>query len=97
LLIGALALFNTDRPSSTAGALPDSHNEEGIPYPEVPRLPLEEAKARFEAGTAIFVDVRSRGAYERAHIANAISLPLADLQARYRELPRDAEILTYCT
>lgn len=72
-----------------------SHQADQVPYPEVPRISLAEAKARHDAGTALFVDVRAQEEYDTAHIPNAISLPLADLEARYQELPQDAEIITY--
>ncbi len=88
LLAGRLALTPT--------LLPDVHDDEGIPYPEAPRISLAEAKARFDARTALFVDVRSQGEYDAAHILNAQLLSLAELPARYRELPRDREIITYC-
>ncbi len=98
LIVLAAALFfglNRSTPASTE--LPDYHDETGIPYPEVPRITPAEAKAKYDAGTALFVDVRSLGEYETAHIPNAISLPLTELEARYQELPRDAEIIIYCT
>jgi len=66
-----------------------------IPHPEVPRIPLAEAKTRYDGGTALFVDTRSQEAYESARISAAISLSLADLEAGYQGLPRDAEIITY--
>jgi hypothetical protein len=97
LLIAVLVFVNSSSPGPTVGTLPDTHDEQGIPYPEVSRIPLTEAKARFEAGTAVFVDVRGRRDYETAHIPKAISLPLAVLEARYQELPRDAELLAYCS
>jgi len=97
LLVGAVFLVTLNRPAPAATPLPDSHDEQGIPYPEVPRISLPEARARHDAGTALFVDVRSQGEYETAHIPDAISLPLANLAARYQELPLDAEIITYCT
>ena len=100
LVIGFLLLFNAERPTpptDSAAALPDSHDEQGIPYPEVPRISLADAKARSEAGIAFIVDVRSQEDYAAAHIPDAISLPLADLEMRYRDLPQDAEIITYCT
>ena len=68
-----------------------------IPYPEVPRLSVAEDKAHYDAGTALFVDVRSAEAFSRGHIARAISLPLSELEWRYKELPRDATIVTVCT
>jgi rhodanese-related sulfurtransferase len=61
----------------------------------VPRISLAEAQARYDDGTALFVDVRGQEEYDTAHIPDAISLPLADLEARYQELPQDAEIITY--
>lgn len=108
LVIGFLLLFNANRPAPTIGsaaAPPDSPDERSIPYPEVPRISLADAKARFEAGIAFIVDVRSQEDYAAAHIPNAVSLPLADLstssrqvlETRYGDLPQDAEIITYCT
>jgi hypothetical protein len=111
IVAGVLALINSNRSAATpstvrpaatlssgaAAALPDSHNEEGIPYPKVPRISPTDAKAAVDAGTAVIVDVRSQGEYDTAHVSTAISLPLADLEARYQELPQDAEIITYCT
>ncbi|MGC8857236.1 MAG: rhodanese-like domain-containing protein, partial [Anaerolineae bacterium] len=68
-----------------------------IPESEIPRLQLEEAKAAFEAGTAVFVDVRSATSYAAAHIPGALSIPLADLEARLSELDPNQWIITYCT
>ncbi len=97
LLIAFIAL-NPASPAPTANSLPeDSHDASGIPYPEVPRISLTDAKARFDAQTALFVDVRTQGEYDTAHIPNTVSLPLADVQTRYQELLRDREIITYCT
>ena len=97
IVASALLALKLNRPAPVTSSVPDSHSEEGIPYPQVPRILPVEARARYDAGTAIFVDVRTQGEFETAHIPNAISLPLADLDARYRELPREAEIITYCT
>jgi rhodanese-related sulfurtransferase/DNA-binding transcriptional ArsR family regulator len=45
----------------------------------------------------IFVlDVRPREEFEAGHIAGAWSIPLADLKARLREIPRKREIVAYC-
>lgn len=96
-LILAAFFFLPGRSNPAATALPDEHDEAGIPYPDVPRLPVTDAKGRFDAGTATFVDVRSQEDYAQAHIPNALSLPLAELETRYQELPLQAEILTYCT
>jgi 3-mercaptopyruvate sulfurtransferase SseA len=71
--------------------------EAQIPESEIPRIPLEEAKAAFDSGAAVFVDVRSATSYEAAHIPGALSIPLADLEARLSELDPNKWIITYCT
>ena len=77
--------------------VPDEHNDSGLPYPDVPRISVAETRERFENGTAVIVDVRNAQEYAEAHIPDALSIPLDDLQTRYQELPRSAEIVTYCT
>ncbi|MGI5837852.1 MAG: rhodanese-like domain-containing protein [Chloroflexota bacterium] len=62
---------------------------------EVPRTNVEDAKASFDRGEAVFVDLRSREAYERSHIPGAVSIPIQELYIRYGELPRDRKIIFY--
>ncbi len=61
----------------------------------VPRISIEEAKNKFDDGSAVFVDTRSQADYEKAHIPGAISMPLRELPTRLGELPRGKEIITY--
>ena len=68
-----------------------------IPYPEVPRVSPPEAQQRLEQGQAVLVDVRGKALYDAAHAAGAISIPEAEMGARLNELPRDQEIILYCT
>jgi 3-mercaptopyruvate sulfurtransferase SseA len=84
-------------PTQAVTELPDEHGSEGLPYPEVPRVNAAEAKGRVDAGQAILVDVRSQGEYDTAHAQGATLLSLADLEARYRELPQGKELIFYCT
>ncbi len=64
---------------------------------DVPRISVEEAKAHFDNGTALFVDSRSAGEYDRAHIAGAA--PGYALTTEMLEKAQQAEqlIITYCT
>jgi hypothetical protein len=66
---------------------------------EVPRVPLDVAKAAIDTGQAIVVDVRSAEAYQASHIPGAISIPLADIEANPTGLKLDKNqwIITYCT
>lgn len=64
---------------------------------EVQRVTLEESKAAFDSKEAVFLDVRSASSYAARHIPGALSIPLAELQARIAELDPDQWIITYCT
>ncbi len=46
--------------------------------------------------TLLLVDMRAREDYQRGHIKGALSMPLEEIDKRYRDLPRDKEIVTYC-
>ena len=69
----------------------------GIPYPEIPRVSLEDAKAAFDSGTAVFVDVRGESSFAQSHIPGAISMTEADLPDHMDDLDRSSWIITYCT
>ncbi len=68
-----------------------------IPFPEVPRITVEEAAAHQAAGTALILDVRSAQSYAEGHIPNSISLPLANLESDWTTLPKARLIITVCT
>ena len=65
---------------------------------DVPRVSLEQLKEKLDAGADIvIVDVRSKGDFDEGHISGAVSIPWQqEMEARYTELPRDKEIITYC-
>jgi hypothetical protein len=85
--------------------LPDSNNQPSpiaeLPATEadVPRVTIEDAKAAFDEGTAVIVDVRWRASYEAAHAAGALSIPLEEFENNIGgiDLPGDQWIITYCT
>ncbi len=66
---------------------------------EVPRVTPERAKAAFDSGKAIIVDVRSAQAYAASHITGASYIPLADIETNPDglNLDKDQWIITYCT
>ena len=65
----------------------------GEPMEAVSRAEL---LARVRSGDAVVVDLRPAEEYEAGHIAGAISIPLADLEAHLAELPAGVEIVAYC-
>ncbi len=48
------------------------------------------------SGQVVVIDVRPQSEFEAAHLPYARSLPLAELERRINELPRDADIVAYC-
>jgi photosystem II stability/assembly factor-like uncharacterized protein len=65
---------------------------------EVPRLTPQQVKALLDEGEQlVLVDTRSRAAYDRDRIPGALSVPLAEIEARHGELPQDKKIVLYCT
>jgi hypothetical protein len=101
LIIGLLAvlLLNREEPATALppASQPQAAAQQAIPYSDVPRISPTDAKAQQDTGQAVVVDVRDAESYQAAHVKGAISIPLDSLEARMQELPKNAEIITYCT
>lgn len=95
LIVLAVMFYRANPPSVVD--IPDEHDASGLPYPDVPRISAADTRERSENGTAVIVDVRSPQEYAEGHIPKALSIPLNELQTRYQDLSREAEIITYCT
>jgi rhodanese-related sulfurtransferase len=65
------------------------------------RVRSEDAKQAFDDRTAVFMDARSRRAYEAGHIPGAIHLMGSEVMTRGKALLkdhlRDIRIITYCS
>lgn len=65
---------------------------------EVPRITAEELKGKLDRGIdVIIVDSRGKDSFEQEHIKGAFSIPLGEMEERHNELPKDKEIVFYCT
>lgn len=80
------ATSNTARPMPVHKPTPDAAK----------RVSQEEAFRLYQAGTAVFVDVRSREQYDLGHIKGAFSIPGSQIIKRLREVPPNKTIITYC-
>ena len=60
------------------------------------RITREEAIKMVAAKKAVYVDVRGKDQYDIEHIQGAISIPLADVVTRMKDLPKGKFIITYC-
>src|SRR6266568_7231132 len=65
--------------------------------PQLEAISGDELLARLRSGESlVVVDVRPTEEYQAAHVAGAVSIPLAELEQRLRELPREREVVAYC-
>lgn len=97
LLVLASVLLFQNQTSPAPSQVPGSSEHEEESYPEIERVSLQKAKAAFDSGTAIFVDVRASQAYAAAHVAGSSSVPLTEIETRLAELDPNQWIITYCT
>jgi rhodanese-related sulfurtransferase len=56
----------------------------------------EQILALVRDGAVTLLDVRPAREFEAGHLPGARSVPLAELPARLRDLPRDREVVAYC-
>ena len=68
-----------------------------IPFAEIPRVRLPDAKAAYDLKNAVFIDVRGEPFYSEGHIPGALSIPLTELADRLGELKPSDWIIPYCT
>lgn len=63
---------------------------------ELSPLAPEELLQRAARGEVVVIDVRPREEYDTGHLPHAQSMPLDELRARVRELPRKKPVVAYC-
>lgn len=51
---------------------------------------------RVKSGDVTVLDVRPAEEYAAGHLPGAVSIPVAELKARLKELPKNREIVAYC-
>lgn len=57
---------------------------------------VEELRIRLKREDAVLVDVRPETEYRAGHIGGAVSIPLADLTRRFKQLPKKKTVVAYC-
>ena len=63
---------------------------------ELQPVTLKELRRRLRDGDVTVLDVRPREEYDTAHIPGALSIPVAELKRRIREVPKNREVIAYC-
>jgi rhodanese-related sulfurtransferase len=56
----------------------------------------DELLRRVRSGEVTVLDVRPPEEYRAGHIPGALSIPVGELKARLKELPKDREVIAYC-
>ena len=64
---------------------------------EATRISLADAKKEFDAGNAVFLDTRAEAAYNNEHIKGALNVTEANLEEKYKEIPKGKKIIAYCS
>jgi 3-mercaptopyruvate sulfurtransferase SseA len=67
---------------------------------EVERITVDELKAKIAKNEPVtIIDDRSEGSYESSEtqIKGSIRITVDEIQSRLKEIPRDREVVTYCT
>ena len=89
-----------DSPSTLLPLTPQ-FDQSGLPLTEVdvPRITPADAKAAFDAGLAVILDVRDLSSFSQKHISGAVLVPLNDIELNPIGIPypQDQWIITYCT
>jgi len=88
---GGWYLYEALNPEEVLQAPPQSEGDDA----SIPRVSLADAKAAYETGSAVFVDVRDAESYAQSHISGALSIPLSELPDRMGELKPSDWIITY--
>jgi len=102
LLVLTLSACSASTPTEMAVTVePTSRPADNLPQTEadVPRVTVEEAKAAFDSGAAVIVDVRTTQSFVTRHIAGALSIPLTRIEENPKSVSFDKNqwIITYCT
>ncbi|MGQ3478222.1 MULTISPECIES: ArsR/SmtB family transcription factor [Paenibacillus] len=63
---------------------------------DVQTLTMDEVREKINNDSIILVDLRPKEEYDMDHIAGAISMPMEELDALIREIPKNTEIIAYC-
>jgi flagellar basal body rod protein FlgC len=68
-----------------------------LPYPNVNRISLADAKAAYDSASAVFIDVRGDPSYSTSHIKGALDIAYADIVSGMADLDKSKHYILYCT
>lgn len=63
----------------------------------VKRISAEDLRDRVNSGKAVVIDVRDANSYATSHIKGALHIPMSSVQANLDRLPKEKDVVAYCT
>jgi rhodanese-related sulfurtransferase/DNA-binding MarR family transcriptional regulator len=63
---------------------------------ELGTITRDALRSRLREGDVVVLDVRPAAEYEADHIRGALSIPIADLKSRLKEIPDGTDVVAYC-
>jgi hypothetical protein len=64
---------------------------------DVPRIAAEDLREKHKGNAVVVIDTRDAASYASGHIPGALHIPMASIEANLDRIPKDREIVTYCT
>ncbi len=96
MLFGSVIIFMDISAQPEAEATPTEVSLQ-IPYPQVKRVSLVDAKAAYDLGHAIFIDTRGEPYYSQGHIPGALSITDREILSQLERFSPNDWLITYCT
>lgn len=88
---------NTPPVTGTNAITPVQEHSQSPDKAAVARISAEDLRERMRSGNVVVVDVRDANSFAQGHIAGAMHVPFATVEAQLASLPKGKEIVTYCT
>lgn len=88
----ALREFGIERNAEIRKVVEDFRRDKGA----FESVTLDDLIEREDLRDCIFLDVRPQAEFDSGTIPNAISIPVDELNDRFKELPRDKKIVAFC-
>lgn len=63
----------------------------------VKRIAAEDLREKLNRGEVTVIDTRAASAFANGHIPGALNIPMSSVEANLDRIPRNKEIVTYCT
>lgn len=80
-------------PAPVADAAHAEHEDDGVP-----RISAAEAIEMVKSGKALIIDTRDPTSFEAMHVKGASNVPYQEfVDKTYKALPKDKELIFYCT